>query len=75
MWLSGRLQLQAQLAGAAVVPVAGLGEIVANMVLLKASINSTLWALQVEVLMAPIILLLFFVERAWGTRTLLAIGW
>jgi peptidoglycan/LPS O-acetylase OafA/YrhL len=68
------LYMQAQLTGAAIAPVAGAGEIVANMLLLKASINSTLWALQVEVLMAPIILMLYFVERAWGTRTLVAIG-
>lgn len=51
-----------------------VGEIVAHMLLLDARLNTTLWALQVEVLMAPIILALFFVERSYGTRVLLAVG-
>jgi peptidoglycan/LPS O-acetylase OafA/YrhL len=55
-------------------PMPDFAEVVANMLLLKASVNSTLWALQVEVLMAPIIMLLYFVERSSGTRTLLLIG-
>jgi peptidoglycan/LPS O-acetylase OafA/YrhL len=50
------------------------GELVANFLLLNVSINPTLWALQVEVLMVPIIVLLYFAERAYGPRVLLAIG-
>lgn len=50
----------------------GVGEILANMALLSASINPTLWAIQVEALMVPVILLLFFAERRWGTRVLVA---
>jgi peptidoglycan/LPS O-acetylase OafA/YrhL len=50
------------------------GEIVANMLLLQATVNSTLWALQLEAIMAPIILLLYFLDRAYGPRALLALG-
>jgi len=46
--------------------------LVANMLLLDASLNSTLWALQLEVLMAPAIVLLYFLERSYGTRILIA---
>jgi peptidoglycan/LPS O-acetylase OafA/YrhL len=49
-------------------------EMLANMLLLSVTVNHTLWALQLEVIMAPIILMLFFVEKAYGTRVLLAIG-
>jgi peptidoglycan/LPS O-acetylase OafA/YrhL len=38
----------------------------ANLLLLDVSLNSHLWALQVELLMVPVILALFFLERRWG---------
>jgi peptidoglycan/LPS O-acetylase OafA/YrhL len=44
----------------------------ANMLLLDVSLNGTLWALQLEVLMAPVIVLLYFLERSYGTRVLIA---
>jgi len=44
------------------------------MLLLDSSINGVYWALQVEVLMAPIILLLYFVDRSYGTRPLIFIA-
>jgi peptidoglycan/LPS O-acetylase OafA/YrhL len=37
-----------------------------NFLLLDTTMNRTLWALQVEVLMAPIIVLVFLIERAYG---------
>jgi peptidoglycan/LPS O-acetylase OafA/YrhL len=46
--------------------------LMANMLLLDASLNSALWALQVEVLMAPVIVLFYFLERRYGTRVLIA---
>ena len=46
--------------------------LLANMLLLDASLNGTLWALQLEVLMAPIIVLFYFLERSYGTRVLVA---
>jgi peptidoglycan/LPS O-acetylase OafA/YrhL len=46
--------------------------LVANMLLLDASLNSTLWALQLEVLMAPVIVLFYFLDRSYGTRVLVA---
>ena len=52
----------------------GASEIVANMLLLQATVNSTLWALQLEAVMAPIILLLYFLDRAYGPWALLALG-
>jgi peptidoglycan/LPS O-acetylase OafA/YrhL len=52
----------------------GLGEIVANLFLLKASMIPTLWALQVALLMTPCLLLLYFLERRFGARLLVAIA-
>jgi peptidoglycan/LPS O-acetylase OafA/YrhL len=49
-----------------------LSTLVANMLLVEASINSTLWALQLEVLMVPVILAGYFLERAYGTGPLIA---
>ena len=49
-----------------------ISTLVANMLLLDASINGTLWALQLEVLMAPVIALCYFLERSYGTRVLIA---
>ena len=49
-----------------------ISTLVANMLLLDASINGTLWALQTEVLMAPVIALCYFLERSCGTRVLIA---
>src|SRR5205085_10068190 len=46
----------------------------ANMFLIDVSLNSTLWALQVELLMAPIILTLYFLERRFGPYFLLTIA-
>lgn len=51
-----------------------LTTVLANMLLLDSSINGVYWALQVEVLMAPIILLLYFVDRSYGTRPLIFIA-
>lgn len=51
-----------------------LRTIVANALLLDVSFNTTLWALQIEVLAAPIILLLYFLERSRGTRPLVALA-
>ena len=47
---------------------------VANLLLLDASLNGALWAIQVEVLMAPVIVALYFVERSRGPLMLLAIA-
>jgi peptidoglycan/LPS O-acetylase OafA/YrhL len=46
----------------------------ANLFLFDASLNSTLWALQVELLMVPVILLLYFVERKRGPYALLGVA-
>jgi peptidoglycan/LPS O-acetylase OafA/YrhL len=46
----------------------------ANMFLLDISVNGSLWALQVELLMMPVILLLYFLERSRGPRILLGIA-
>src|SRR5438552_14162190 len=46
----------------------------ANLVLLDVNLNSPLWALQVAVLMAPFILLFYFVERRFGPSAVLAIA-
>jgi peptidoglycan/LPS O-acetylase OafA/YrhL len=48
--------------------------VVANLLLLDVSMNTILWALRVEILMAPVIVLLYFVERRWGTGALVAIA-
>lgn len=44
-----------------------------NLLLLDVSVNGTLWALQVEMLMVPVILGLFFLERSFGPKPLCAI--
>jgi peptidoglycan/LPS O-acetylase OafA/YrhL len=46
--------------------------LIANMLLLDVSINSTLWALQLEMVMVPIIVLFYFLERWYGTGPLIA---
>ncbi len=63
-----------QVAATAAQPAAPLtmSMLVANMLLLDASLNSTLWALQLEMLMAPVIVLFYFLERSYGTRVLVA---
>jgi peptidoglycan/LPS O-acetylase OafA/YrhL len=48
--------------------------LVANLLLIDVSLNSTLWAIQLEVLIAPIIVLLYFVERRFGPWSLAAIA-
>jgi peptidoglycan/LPS O-acetylase OafA/YrhL len=47
---------------------------VANLLLLDVSMNGTLWALQVELLMVPVILFLYFLERWLGPHILLGIA-
>jgi peptidoglycan/LPS O-acetylase OafA/YrhL len=49
-----------------------LSTLVANMLLLDVSINSTLWALQIEMVMIPIIVTFYFLERKYGTGPLIA---
>jgi peptidoglycan/LPS O-acetylase OafA/YrhL len=51
-----------------------VGEFFANALLLDVSLNSTWWALQVELLMAPVIVTLYFLERARGTRVLVLVA-
>ncbi len=51
-----------------------VGTFLANLVLLDVSLNTTWWALQVEVLMAPVIVLLYFVERRFGVGVLVALA-
>lgn len=46
--------------------------VVANLLLLDVSMNGHLWALQLELLMVPVILGLFLLERRWGPRVLVA---
>jgi peptidoglycan/LPS O-acetylase OafA/YrhL len=48
--------------------------LLANMFLLDISVNGSFWALQVELLMMPVILLLYFLERSRGPRILLCIA-
>jgi peptidoglycan/LPS O-acetylase OafA/YrhL len=48
-----------------------LSTLIANLLLLDVSINSTLWALQIEVVMVPIIVAFYFLERSYGTRPLI----
>ena len=45
-----------------------------NILLIDTTINGTLWAIKVEVLMVPFILATFFLERAYGTRIVVAIA-
>lgn len=42
-----------------------------NLSLLEPTVNGTFWALQVELLMAPVIFLLYFLEQRFGPRMLL----
>jgi peptidoglycan/LPS O-acetylase OafA/YrhL len=49
-----------------------LSTLLANMLLVDASINRTLWAMQLEVLMVPVILVCYFLERSYGTGPLIA---
>jgi peptidoglycan/LPS O-acetylase OafA/YrhL len=49
-------------------------EVLANMLLLDVSLNGSWWALQVELLMAPIIVTLYFLERRCGPRVLVPIA-
>ena len=48
--------------------------ITANLLLLDVSMNSVLWAIQLEVLMAPVIVALYFLERWRGPWVLVAIA-
>ena len=45
--------------------------VIANLLLLDVSMNGIQWALQLELLMAPVIVLLYFLERRLGPRLLL----
>lgn len=45
----------------------------ANLSLLSVSLNTTLWAIQLEVVMAPLIFGLFLLERWQGQRALMAV--
>ena len=47
---------------------------VANLLLLDVSLNNTLWAIQLEVVMAPLIVLLYFLERRQGPWVLVPIA-
>jgi peptidoglycan/LPS O-acetylase OafA/YrhL len=49
---------------------AGAREVAANMFLLDVSLNGSWWALQVELLMAPVIVALYYLERGRGPRAL-----
>ena len=49
-------------------------QFVANLLLLDTSINGALWALQVELLMAPLIVSLYFLERCCGPRAILGLA-
>jgi peptidoglycan/LPS O-acetylase OafA/YrhL len=59
--------------GAEAGPVSG-PRLMRNMLLLDTSINGTYWALQVELLMMPIILGLYFLERKTGPRFLVGLA-
>lgn len=52
----------------------GLSTLIANFLLLNVSLNGTLWALQLEVVMAPLIVLLYFLERRQGPWILAVIA-
>jgi peptidoglycan/LPS O-acetylase OafA/YrhL len=49
---------------------AGAREVIANALLLDVSFNGSWWALQVELLMAPVIVALYYLERNLGPRAL-----
>ena len=46
----------------------------ANLALLSVSLNNTLWAIQLEVVMAPLIVGLYFLERWRGPRALIVVA-
>ena len=50
------------------------GLVVRNLLLLDVSLNPHLWALQVELLMVPVILAVFFAERRWGPYVVAAVA-
>lgn len=49
-------------------------EVVANALLLDVSLNGAWWALQVELIMAPVIVALYFLERKYGPRSLVLVA-
>ena len=51
-----------------------LSTLVANFLLLDVSLNTTLWAIQLEVVMAPLIVMLYFLECRQGPRVLAVIA-
>jgi|GEM_PF-4075049 len=51
-----------------------LGQVVTNMLLLDVSLNEWFWALQVELLMAPVIVVLYFLERRYSLHVLVVIA-
>ena len=48
--------------------------LLANLALINVSLNPTLWAIQIEVLVAPALVLLYFLERRLGVRALAAVA-
>jgi peptidoglycan/LPS O-acetylase OafA/YrhL len=54
-------------------PISG-PRLIRNMLLLETTINPTYWALQVELMMMPIILGLYFLERKTGPRLLIGLA-
>ena len=49
-------------------------ELFKNALLIDLTLNLSWWALQVELLMAPVIVALYFLERRYGPRPLVLIG-
>ena len=49
-------------------------ELFSNILLIDTTINTTLWAIKVEVMIIPFILATFFFERAFGTRIVIALA-
>jgi peptidoglycan/LPS O-acetylase OafA/YrhL len=45
-----------------------------NLLMFDVSMNSHLWAMQLELAMVPVILVLFFLERRWGSAPLAVIA-
>jgi peptidoglycan/LPS O-acetylase OafA/YrhL len=54
-------------------PPVTLSEFLANLLLLHVSLNGTLWAIQLEVVMAPLIVLLWGLDKRFGPRALVAV--
>lgn len=48
--------------------------VIRNILLLDVSMNGVLWALQLEAAVAPLIALLFLIERRWGVGVLVAVA-